>query len=159
MLDVTRQTVSRWESGKSYPSIPQMARICSTFAIDANEMLGCTTEKSDDAQTKENGAEDAQQKPHAKRKFIACVAVLAALFAAALGVSVSCYAGYEQGYREPDLKMLIKICDLLGLSADYILFGTNRDNDTMMLEKIHRIDDKYIPLLNRLITELLALSD
>ncbi len=100
MLDVTRQTVSRWESGKSYPSIPQMARICSTFAIDANEMLGCTTEKSDDAQTKENGAEDAQQKPHAKRKFIACVAVLAALFAAALGglIATIVYAVKDAGY-------------------------------------------------------------
>lgn len=100
MLDVTRQTVSRWESGRSYPSIPQMARICSTFAIDANEMLGCTAEKPDDVQTKENGAEDAQQKPHAKRKFIACVAVLAALFAAALGglIATIVYAVKDAGY-------------------------------------------------------------
>lgn len=100
MLDVTRQTVSRWESGRSYPSIPQMARICSTFAIDANEMLGCTAEKPDDAQTKENGAEDAQQKPHAKRKFIACVAVLAVLFAAALGglIATIVYAVKDAGY-------------------------------------------------------------
>lgn len=28
LLDVTRQTVSRWESGKSYPSIQQLANIC-----------------------------------------------------------------------------------------------------------------------------------
>ncbi len=101
MLDVTRQTVSRWESGRSYPSIPQMARICSAFAIDANEMLGCTAEKPvDEAQTTHNGAEEAQQKPHAKRKFIACVAVLAALFAAALGglIATIVYAVKDAGY-------------------------------------------------------------
>lgn len=38
-----------------------------------------------------------------------------------LGISVTCYAGYEQGYREPDLKMLTKICKTLNVSADYLL--------------------------------------
>ncbi len=41
--------------------------------------------------------------------------------AKSLGVSVTCYAGYEQGYRQPDLKMLTKICLLYGVSADYLL--------------------------------------
>ena len=80
-------------------------------------------------------------------------------FAEKLDVSVSYMAEVERGRTGISVKMLIKICDLLGLSADYILFGTDRDNDTMLLDKIHRIDDKYIPLLNRLITELPALSD
>ena len=80
-------------------------------------------------------------------------------FAEKLDVSVSYMAEVERGRTGVSVKMLIKICDLLGLSADYILFGTNRENDTMILDKIHRIDDKYIPLLNRIITELLALSD
>ena len=38
-----------------------------------------------------------------------------------LGISTTCYAGYEQGYRQPDLKMLTKICMLFSVSADYIL--------------------------------------
>lgn len=38
-----------------------------------------------------------------------------------LGISATCYAGYEQGYRQPDLKMLTKICLLYGVSADYLL--------------------------------------
>lgn len=41
--------------------------------------------------------------------------------AAALEISVSCYGGYEQGYREPDLKTLIKICRMFEISSDYIL--------------------------------------
>ena len=41
--------------------------------------------------------------------------------AKSLGVSATCYAGYEQGYRQPDLKMLTKICLLYGVSADYLL--------------------------------------
>lgn len=42
-----------------------------------------------------------------------------------LDVSVTCYAGYEQGYRQPDLKMLIKICLLFEVSADYLLGMTD----------------------------------
>lgn len=38
-----------------------------------------------------------------------------------LNVSATCYSGYEQGYREPDFKTLIKICRLFEVSADYLL--------------------------------------
>ncbi len=32
------------------------------------------------------------------------------LMAEKLGISTTCYAGYEQGYRQPDINMLKKIC-------------------------------------------------
>lgn len=38
-LDVTRQTVSRWEAGKSVPSSAQIHKICSVFRLDANTLL------------------------------------------------------------------------------------------------------------------------
>ena len=38
-----------------------------------------------------------------------------------LEISVSCYAGYEQGYRQPDLALLRKICLLFSISSDYLL--------------------------------------
>lgn len=38
-----------------------------------------------------------------------------------LEMSTTCYSGYEQGYREPDLKTLIKICKFFDISADYLL--------------------------------------
>ena len=38
-----------------------------------------------------------------------------------LEISTTCYAGYEQGYRQPDLKTLKKICQLFDVSADYLL--------------------------------------
>ncbi|MDE5667074.1 MAG: helix-turn-helix transcriptional regulator [Clostridia bacterium] len=38
-----------------------------------------------------------------------------------LKVSTTCYSGYEQGYREPDLKTLIKICKFFEVSSDYLL--------------------------------------
>ena len=41
--------------------------------------------------------------------------------AQSLGISASCYAGYESGYREPDLNTLIKLCKLFKISSDYLL--------------------------------------
>ena len=79
-------------------------------------------------------------------------------FAELLDVSVSYMAEVERGRTGISVKMLIKICNVLGLSADYILFGHDRDEDGLLLEQIHRIDSKYIPLLNKLIAELLSLS-
>ena len=79
-------------------------------------------------------------------------------FAEKLDVSVSYLAELERGRTGISVKMLIKVCDLLGLSADYVLFGEERNADVLLLDKIHRIDDKYIPLLSKIVTELLALT-
>lgn len=79
-------------------------------------------------------------------------------FAEKLDVSVSYLAELERGRTGISVKMLIKVCNLLGLSADYVLFGTERGEDAKRLDAIHRIDDKYLPLLDAMTAELLALS-
>ena len=75
-----------------------------------------------------------------------------------LDVSVSYLAELERGRTGISVKMLIKVCNLLGLSADYVLFGTEREQDEQRLDAIHRIDGKYLPLLDSVIVELLELS-
>ena len=80
-------------------------------------------------------------------------------FAEKLDVSVSYLAELERGRTGISVKMLIKVCNVLGLSADYVLFGTERDMDALRADNIRRIDDKYIPLLDSVIGELLALTD
>lgn len=39
----------------------------------------------------------------------------------ALGIPISTYSNYEQGTREPSLKMLALICDYYNVSADYLI--------------------------------------
>lgn len=80
-------------------------------------------------------------------------------FAEKLDVSVSYLAELERGRTGISVKMLVKVCNVLGLSADYVLFGNDRQEDARRLDAIHRIDEKYLPLLDHVITELLALSD
>lgn len=39
----------------------------------------------------------------------------------ALGLSANGYASYEQGRTEPSIATLIKLCEILDVSADYLL--------------------------------------
>lgn len=79
-------------------------------------------------------------------------------FAEKLDVSVSYLAELERGRTGISVKMLVKVCSVLGLSADYVLFGSERSMDAMRADNIRRIDDRYLPLLDKLIAELLTLS-
>lgn len=79
-------------------------------------------------------------------------------FAEKLDVSVSYLAELERGRTGISVKMLIKVCNVLGLSADYVLFGNERTEDEMRLDAIRRIDEKYLPLMDKVIEELLALD-
>ena len=80
-------------------------------------------------------------------------------FAEKLDVSVSYLAELERGRTGISVKMLVKVCNVLGLSADYVLFGDERMGDMSRLDAIRRIDNKYLPLLDKLITEILALQE
>ena len=79
-------------------------------------------------------------------------------FAEKLDVSVSYLAELERGRTGISVKMLIKVCNVLGLSSDYVLFGSQRTEDELRLDAIHRIDGKYLSLLDRMIEELLSLG-
>lgn len=79
-------------------------------------------------------------------------------FAEKLDVSVSYLAELERGRTGVSVKTLIAICNLLGLSADYVLFGSERSEDVAILDKIHRIDVQYIPLVDSVLNQLLELS-
>ena len=79
-------------------------------------------------------------------------------FAEKLDVSVSYLAELERGRTGISVKMLIKVCNVLGLSSDYVLFGEERTEDKKRVDAINRIDAQYIHLLDKVINELLALS-
>lgn len=80
-------------------------------------------------------------------------------FAEKLDVSVSYLAELERGRTGISVRMLIKVCNVLGLSADYVLFGGVREDDALRVDAIRRVDEKYLPLLDKMIAELLAISE
>ena len=57
-------------------------------------------------------------------------------FAELLDVSVSYMAEVERGRTGVSLKTLKAICNLLGLSADYLIFGEERDAVDELLNQL-----------------------
>ena len=51
-----------------------------------------------------------------------------------LNISTTCYAGYEQGYREPNADMIIKICNYFEVSADFLL-GMEDENGIKTIQQ------------------------
>lgn len=79
-------------------------------------------------------------------------------FAELVDVSVSYMAEVERGQTGISVKMLKKICEVLGLSADYVLFGEKRSSAELLLEQIRQLDERYLPLVYSTMKELLALN-
>lgn len=50
--------------------------------------------------------------------------------AGALGVSESTYRGYERESKQHNVQTIIKICSVFKISADYLLFGTERQSES-----------------------------
>jgi len=90
-LNVSRQTVSRWEAGKSTPSFAQITNICRAFGIGANELL----------QTPVSNAEESaqQEKPVGGKKLLSLCAIGACALAALVGLIITIvYAVKDAAY-------------------------------------------------------------
>ena len=89
--------------------------------------------------------------------------------AKALKVSPSTVSNWEAGKREPDMTMVIAICEYFGVSIDYCLgrkIETRNRHDTAnehdldieavnnIINKIKKVDKKYYPALESIIDGL-----
>lgn len=64
-----------------------------------------------------------------------------------LGVCASTIGMYEQGRREPDNKMLAKICEVLNVSTDYLIGFDKFDKD--MKKEVDDVIDEFINTLEK----------
>lgn len=104
-LGVSRQTVFRWESGKSVPSAAQIKNICSEFGLDANEFLsgekvedgdaGCNAGALNDYKSAEECADGEDEtkreksRKNGRKPVIVATAVIAAIVLVALVITVA----------------------------------------------------------------------
>ena len=103
-LGVSRQTVFRWESGKSVPSAAQIKNICSEFGLDANEFLsgekaeegdaGCNAAALNGCKSAEESADGEDEtkreksRKNGRKPVIVATAVIAAIVLVALVITV-----------------------------------------------------------------------
>jgi len=78
-LNVSRQTITRWESGKNIPSANQIANICNVFHINANEFVETDAPASAPAKGADDSAGTAAQDRARRKLSVTLIAVIAAL--------------------------------------------------------------------------------
>ena len=59
-----------------------------------------------------------------------------------LGISASAVGMYEQGRRQPDSAMILKICSVFGVSADYLL-GKNKSVQKHGVCELSEVFDEF----------------
>lgn len=78
-------------------------------------------------------------------------------FAELIGVTPRFIADAETGFVGVSITNLKRMCELLGVSSDRLIWGT--ENKVTLDEKVAHLDDKYIRLVEQLIqTQLEMLS-
>ena len=80
------------------------------------------------------------------------------VFAEKLDVSVSYLAEVERGRTGISVKLLRRMCSVLGISADYLLFGDTYEHNQLS-DMINRLSPRYYPLLEVILKEMLLLSN
>lgn len=114
LLGVSRQTVTRWESGKSAPSSAQISNICRVFQVDANELFNGSPRQSEGSYIEEGKASG--DKPAAqniggkklKNSLLALTGVLAVIAAIGLAVTVA-YAVKDAQYDSSATVWIVSI--------------------------------------------------
>lgn len=123
MLDVSRITVARWESGKNSPSSAQLAKICKVFKLDYTRLMDSSDEVpyiNEPETPNSTGAEDSKEHAEAessgayklsRRKFIGlmiCLGLIAAVAVAGLIVTIV-YAVKDAMYDASSTVWIISI--------------------------------------------------
>ena len=78
-----------------------------------------------------------------------------------IGLSVNAMANIELGHSGTQLENFVKLCKLLGLSADYVLFGetTERPSVQRVAELLGYQDEKRLEALEVAIRAMLGVID
>lgn len=64
-----------------------------------------------------------------------------------VGVSVQTISGYETGYSQPPLEMMIKIADVLEMSIDYLVGRSDDIGNIEINSKLSSIENKIVAIL------------
>ncbi len=106
LLEVSRQTVSRWESGRSEPSSAQITKICAVFGVDANELLSV-----DGVAYERVSPEDTEKRRLEKRRFTAVLSIAGVLLAALIAgfITTVYYAVKDASYDAVSTVFIVQI--------------------------------------------------
>ena len=118
-LDVSRQTISKWESGQSTPEMEKLVKISEIFEISLDELIiGIKNELKDSVE--ENKRSDKPKKSKIKIVFIIILILVLLLFFGVITYRVGCFK---------------KILDVAGVLTNFYSEDNYRITESLMITK------------------------
>lgn len=99
-LELSRQAVSRWESGQAFPSTENLKKLSELYGVPVDELLHSTPEKPAEPQHPVQVSSPPEQRK-TKKSLLPLVVILALLAALAV-VFAMWYTHWEPGVRDLD---------------------------------------------------------
>ncbi len=148
-LNVTRQTVSKWETGESKPDFDKIIPICELYGVSSDELLG----GSEILPGQESLKKETAQVPYKKRALI----IASSIFLYFLGI-IAIIAFSELGLNE-----VFGVCVFLALSGiatcalvyQGIVFSKAETNEDKMTTNEGKVENKKVKRICH-ITELIT---
>ncbi len=139
-LDVSRQTVSKWESGTSYPEMEKILQLCDLFSCDMDTLM-----RKDAAESKQQDSEGYERYMEKRRKNVTIGVTLLILGVAFWNLL------FGLGWQEPIVNTLffaVAIVAILVLVVAGMQEETWRKNHPLIPEfykpeEIARFDEKF----------------
>ena len=117
-LDVSRQTISKWESGQSTPEMEKLVKISEIFEISLDELIiGIKNEVKDSV---EENKDDKPKKSKIKIVFMILLILVLLLFFGAITYRVGCFK---------------KILDVAGVLTNFYSEDNYRITESLMITK------------------------
>ncbi len=108
LLDVSRQSVSKWETNAAVPELDKLVKLCDVFEITLDEMLGRHAQENPVSQKEENG-----MKPFGIQKIMGCILLCIAVIGLILTVLLADHS--EDLYILIPLLFSVLLCALICL--------------------------------------------
>ena len=117
-IGVTAHNVGDWERGKCEPSLYYLKSISEKFNCSADYLIGLNNNIcNSDIFNETNGKRLSEN-----LKYLRSIKkVSQKKIASALSISATCYAGYEQNHRSPDIETLILLAKYFNVTTDCLL--------------------------------------
>ena len=119
-LNVSRQTVSKWESDAAYPDMENIQAICKLFQISVNTLLNPTVDTIEKSDVPIPEFDVSALSGSIKKQRLA-KNIPQELFAEMLGVSRQSVSRWENGLSVPKTELLIAMLPILEIDLDTLL--------------------------------------
>lgn len=129
-LNITRQSLSKWENGRAFPDVLCLKSLCELYGVSIDEMVkdnNIFEVKKEDIPIDENGEQKKKDHIRENEVFLTIAIVVVSCFIPFLGVLVSLFVLVKMLKSQNEynlvIKLIIFVCLILSIVNSYVIIN------------------------------------